>query len=237
MGLVHVHPGKASRGLTSLGIAWTTVRELGVHAQASPWLLGPNPWVYIGGLGCSGLCPNVVREDYRPQAVLGLVCWPHVTGALTQYEILPYLVRRFASAQVALSNLSVYRCRWAIEYEGPAAEAFRMNHPGATVYHANCNVILAAAMRKAGQRDQCQACPEVRACISYLVETSQATVASVKCLDLKEQRQAEPLERSDGHSACGEKADPAPLSMHHAGEKLLVEAQQVYGVSRLSYDQ
>ncbi|KAK9839548.1 hypothetical protein WJX84_003539, partial [Apatococcus fuscideae] len=50
--------------------------------------------------------------------------------------------------------------RWAIEYEGPAAEAFRLNHPGATVYHANCNVILAAAMQKAGQRDQCQACPE-----------------------------------------------------------------------------
>ena len=32
--------------------------------------------------------------------------------------------------------------KWAIEYEAPAAEAFRANHPHATVFCANCNVVL-----------------------------------------------------------------------------------------------
>ncbi len=52
--------------------------------------------------------------------------------------------------------------KWAIEYEGPAAEAFRLNNPGATVWAANCNVILAAAMAKAGLSGHCVASPEAR---------------------------------------------------------------------------
>ncbi len=51
--------------------------------------------------------------------------------------------------------------KWAIEYESPAADAFRVNHPDATVWCANCNVILAAAMYKAGQQDDCLQSPEV----------------------------------------------------------------------------
>lgn len=50
---------------------------------------------------------------------------------------------------------------WAIEYEAPAAEAFRLNHPHAAVWTANCNVILAAAMRKANMGSSCQASEEV----------------------------------------------------------------------------
>lgn len=52
---------------------------------------------------------------------------------------------------------------WAIEYEAPAAEAFRINHPSAAVWTANCNVILAAAMKKAGMAASCQASSEVSA--------------------------------------------------------------------------
>lgn len=51
---------------------------------------------------------------------------------------------------------------WAIEYEAPAAEAYRLNHPDARVWCANCNVILAAAMAKAGQADDCLQSAEVR---------------------------------------------------------------------------
>ncbi len=32
--------------------------------------------------------------------------------------------------------------KWAIEYEAPAAEAFGKNHPSASVFCHNCNVIL-----------------------------------------------------------------------------------------------
>jgi len=52
-------------------------------------------------------------------------------------------------------------CKWAIEYEHPAAEAFKLNHPEAHVMCNNCNVILTAAMHKAGLQDICKASPEV----------------------------------------------------------------------------
>ena len=52
--------------------------------------------------------------------------------------------------------------KWAIEYEAPAAEAFKLNNPDATVWAANCNVILAAAMAKAGLSEHCVASPEAR---------------------------------------------------------------------------
>jgi hypothetical protein len=32
--------------------------------------------------------------------------------------------------------------KWAIEYESPAADAFKLNNPDAEVFCANCNVIL-----------------------------------------------------------------------------------------------
>lgn len=51
--------------------------------------------------------------------------------------------------------------KWAIEYEETAAEAFRLNHPNAVCWAKNCNVILAAAMHKAGMADLCTASTEV----------------------------------------------------------------------------
>ena len=51
--------------------------------------------------------------------------------------------------------------KWAIEYEVPAAEAFRLNHPGAATFTDNCNVILARAMANAGLQGDCRASPEV----------------------------------------------------------------------------
>lgn len=51
--------------------------------------------------------------------------------------------------------------RWAIEYEHPAAEAFKLNHPEATTFCANCSVILTRAMHNAGAKDDCDACEEV----------------------------------------------------------------------------
>ncbi|XP_059064821.1 DNA (cytosine-5)-methyltransferase 1B-like [Cryptomeria japonica] len=36
--------------------------------------------------------------------------------------------------------------KWAIEYEEPAAEAFKLNHPEAEVFCQNCNVILSDSL-------------------------------------------------------------------------------------------
>ncbi|KAJ4950398.1 hypothetical protein NE237_027230 [Protea cynaroides] len=45
--------------------------------------------------------------------------------------------------------------KWAIEYEEPAGEAFRRNHPEALTFVNNCNVILRAIMEKCGDADEC----------------------------------------------------------------------------------
>ena len=63
-------------------------------------------------------------------------------------------------------------CRWAIEYEDPAADAFKLNHPHAAVFAANCNVILAAAMSKGGQQAFCAASDQVPACKSMRCGTA-----------------------------------------------------------------
>lgn len=42
---------------------------------------------------------------------------------------------KYATKGVSITN-------WAIEYEQPAGEAFKVNHPEALVFINNCNVIL-----------------------------------------------------------------------------------------------
>lgn len=61
-----------------------------------------------------------------------------------------------------LHRAGAARTKWAIEYEQPAAEAFKLNNPNATTWCCNCNVLLAAAMSKAGAADFCDASDEVR---------------------------------------------------------------------------
>ena len=50
--------------------------------------------------------------------------------------------------------------KWAIEYEVPAADAFKLNNPDAAVFANNCNVLLHAAMDKAGMESDCLASEE-----------------------------------------------------------------------------
>lgn len=50
--------------------------------------------------------------------------------------------------------------KWAIEYEHPAAEAFKLNHPEAEVFCENCNVILRSIMEKGGDLEDCLSTPE-----------------------------------------------------------------------------
>ncbi|KAJ4789770.1 Cytosine-specific methyltransferase [Rhynchospora pubera] len=52
-----------------------------------------------------------------------------------------------------LQQSGVSLTKWAIEYEEPAGEAFRQNHPEAVVFIENCNVILKAIMDKCGDSD------------------------------------------------------------------------------------
>ncbi|XP_047333677.1 DNA (cytosine-5)-methyltransferase 1-like isoform X2 [Impatiens glandulifera] len=62
------------------------------------------------------------------------------------------------STGLQLSGAS--QTKWAIEYEAPAGEAFRLNHPDATVIVNNCNVILRAIMDACGDSDECISTPE-----------------------------------------------------------------------------
>jgi len=41
-----------------------------------------------------------------------------------------------------LNGSGVSSTKWAIEYEEPAGDAFKANHPEALVFINNCNVIL-----------------------------------------------------------------------------------------------
>jgi hypothetical protein len=43
----------------------------------------------------------------------------------------------------ARTQAGVAETKWAIEYEQPAADAFKLNNPNAAVYANDCNVILA----------------------------------------------------------------------------------------------
>ncbi|CAM8953919.1 unnamed protein product [Rhodiola kirilowii] len=45
--------------------------------------------------------------------------------------------------------------KWAIEYEEPAGEAFKLNHPESSIFIDDCNVILRAVMKKCGDADDC----------------------------------------------------------------------------------
>ena len=51
-------------------------------------------------------------------------------------------------------------------------QAFRLNHPEAATFTANCNVVLTRAMTNAGVADDCEASDEVRRCAPAAHETS-----------------------------------------------------------------
>lgn len=59
-----------------------------------------------------------------------------------------------------LHQSGVALTKWAIEYEHPAAEAFKLNHPEAEVFCENCNVILRCIMEKGGDLEDCMSTPE-----------------------------------------------------------------------------
>ncbi|GAB2287655.1 hypothetical protein Dimus_022025 [Dionaea muscipula] len=58
-----------------------------------------------------------------------------------------------------LEQSGVSVTKWAIEYEEPAGEAFTLNHPEATMFINNCNVILRAIMSACGDLDDCISTP------------------------------------------------------------------------------
>ncbi|KQK20551.1 DNA (cytosine-5)-methyltransferase 1B isoform X2 [Brachypodium distachyon] len=60
--------------------------------------------------------------------------------------------------------------KWAIEYEEPAGEAFRQNHPEAAVFVDNCNVILKAIMDKCGDASDCVSTSEAAEQAAKLAE-------------------------------------------------------------------
>ncbi|KAJ4916938.1 DNA (cytosine-5)-methyltransferase 1 [Raphanus sativus] len=66
--------------------------------------------------------------------------------------------------------------KWAIEYDEPAGEAFRKNHPETTVIVDNCNVILRAIMEKCGDQDECISTTEANELAAKLDEDQKRTL-------------------------------------------------------------
>ncbi|KAM4106402.1 hypothetical protein ACB094_04G063100 [Castanea mollissima] len=69
-----------------------------------------------------------------------------------------------------LHQSGVSSTKWAIEYEEPAGDAFKLNHPESLVFIKNCNVILRAVMEKCGDTDDCMSTTEAAELASALHE-------------------------------------------------------------------
>ncbi|XP_073311482.1 DNA (cytosine-5)-methyltransferase 1B-like [Primulina huaijiensis] len=67
-----------------------------------------------------------------------------------------------------LQQSGVSFTKWAIEYDEAAGDAFKLNHPEASVFVNNCNVILRAVMQKCGDADDCISTPEATELASSL---------------------------------------------------------------------
>ncbi|CAD5327804.1 unnamed protein product [Arabidopsis thaliana] len=75
-----------------------------------------------------------------------------------------------------LEKAGVSDTKWAIEYEEPAAQAFKQNHPKTTVFVDNCNVILRAIMEKCGDVDDCISTTEAAELATKLDENQKSTL-------------------------------------------------------------
>ncbi|CAN8255576.1 unnamed protein product [Cochlearia groenlandica] len=75
-----------------------------------------------------------------------------------------------------LDQAGVSATKWAIEYEEPAGQAFRQNHPETTVFVNNCNVILSAIMEKCGDKDECISTKEADELAAKLDEEQKRTL-------------------------------------------------------------
>uniref|UniRef100_A0A7N0T469 DNA (cytosine-5)-methyltransferase n=1 Tax=Kalanchoe fedtschenkoi TaxID=63787 RepID=A0A7N0T469_KALFE len=60
--------------------------------------------------------------------------------------------------------------KWAIEYEEPAGNAFKLNHPESLMFINNCNVILRAVMEKCGDSNECISTAEAAELVAKLDE-------------------------------------------------------------------
>jgi DNA (cytosine-5)-methyltransferase 1 len=66
--------------------------------------------------------------------------------------------------------------KWGVEYDQAACDAFALNNPDAKVFCNNCNVLLRAAMGKAGLGDDCAACD---ACLEAVENMDPAQLAAL----------------------------------------------------------
>ncbi|KAK2367307.1 DNA (cytosine-5)-methyltransferase [Trifolium repens] len=75
-----------------------------------------------------------------------------------------------------LHQSGVSSTKWAIEYEEPAGNAFKANHPEALVFIDNCNVILRAIMEKCGDIEDCISTTEAAELASKLDEKDMSSL-------------------------------------------------------------
>ncbi|PNY05723.1 DNA (cytosine-5)-methyltransferase [Trifolium pratense] len=88
-------------------------------------------------------------------------------GGCTSQVILTALILE-RNTIVCYGFACVSSTKWAIEYEEPAGNAFKANHPEALVFIDNCNVIFRAIMEKCGNIGDCISTTEATELVSDL---------------------------------------------------------------------
>ncbi|KAJ6364911.1 hypothetical protein OIU76_029816 [Salix suchowensis] len=108
--------------------------------------------MYDPSIGSLKQLPAQIKSKFLARTV-----WP-------RWIFLPVVVACLRGLQQA----GVSSTKWAIEYEEPAGEAFKLNHAGSLMFINNCNVILRAVMEKCGDADDCISTPEATELASSL---------------------------------------------------------------------
>lgn len=82
--------------------------------------------------GCGGLSEGL-QQSGKPNLFLANI----YLFSTNRYIEAPYNFPFIASI-----NAGASLTKWAIEYEEPAGDAFKLNHPESVMFINNCNVIL-----------------------------------------------------------------------------------------------
>ncbi|KAG7952343.1 hypothetical protein I3843_12G053400 [Carya illinoinensis] len=128
-------------------------------------------YMYDPSKGSLKQLPAHIKLRYSTGDADGVAASRKKKGKCKEGEDLEYEKQREASWENRLATLDIFAgcgglseglqqsgatlTKWAIEYEEPAGDAFKLNHPESVMFINNCNVILRAVMEKCGDADDC----------------------------------------------------------------------------------
>lgn len=91
--------------------------------------------------GCGGLSEGFHQAGKCPFALI-----KYASGATCNFIFNAVSNARFSCCFALCLSLGISETLWAIEMWEPAAQAFRLNNPGSTVFTEDCNILLKLVM-------------------------------------------------------------------------------------------